>query len=101
MLGTCHGCCEHVPMSTLLSRLQALAAVLVLLPGCTLVQLRQESGEFESSTVLAGRVDCPADPLQPLVVAAIAVDGPAPRVAHHARLRTGGGRRPPRRGGLR
>lgn len=72
-------------------RLGAGALLLSLLPGCTLVQLRQESGEFASSTVLAGRVECAGQSLQPLVVAAVALDGGTPRVAHHARLHACGG----------
>lgn len=68
-----------------------LAGLLLTLPSCTLVQLRQEVGAFESSTVLVGRIDCPAHPAQPVVVAAVSVDTQPPAVVHHTRLHECGG----------
>lgn len=64
---------------------------LALVAGCTLVTLRQESREFEASTVLTGRVHCPPDTIAPVVVVAASLDGPVPQPVHHTRLHECGG----------
>lgn len=67
-------------------------ALLPALAACSLVQLRQESQDFESATVLVGRIDCPAGAVRGLVVAAIAADGPRQgQLSHHTALHECGG----------
>ena len=62
-------------------------AALGLVPvGCSLVKLKQESAVFYASTVLVGRIDCPAEwKGSVVVVASMTVDG-RPQVAHQAAL---------------
>lgn len=61
------------------------------LSGCTLLQLRSESQEFFSATVLAGRVSAESDWQGPIIVAAIQRQGRQPRIAHKVWLHELGG----------
>ena len=56
------------------------------LTACSLVKLKQESAVFFASTVLVGRIDCPADWKGHVVVMAYAMADGRARVAHQATL---------------
>jgi hypothetical protein len=75
--------------TTLLTCLTSWLALL--LSGCTLVQLRHESGVIDDSVVLVGRVECPHDAGYPVLVAAITDTPDQPRVAHEVLLHECGG----------
>lgn len=67
-------------MSVLRSCLLTLA--LIAANGCTLMNLREESREFDSATVLAGRATSPSGWHGPVVVAAVNQQSSRPVIAH-------------------
>ncbi len=67
------------------------ALVLAWTAGCTLVTLDHESREYYASTVLVGRIDCPAGCEGPVLVAALAARGQGFGVAARTSLHEAGG----------
>lgn len=68
-----------------------LLALFTQLSGCTLMQLRDESREFYSATVLVGRIWTPPDWQGPVIVAAVTERDGRPVIAHQVRLHEPGG----------
>jgi len=68
-----------------------LVPALCTLGSCTFVQLRDEVRDYESSTVLVGRIECGAEAVQTVVVSAYTRDALLPAVVHHTRLHECGG----------
>jgi pimeloyl-ACP methyl ester carboxylesterase len=68
-----------------------LVALCVVVGGCTLVQLSEESKAFYTSTVLVGRVDSLSGYCGPIIVAAYERESGGVNVVHHTLLHEVGG----------
>lgn len=72
-------------------RLLAIALLQLLLGGCTLVQLRNDTDQFYSATVLAGRVWATSDWHGPVIVSATTSVNGRTEIAHQVLLHEPGG----------